>query len=977
LLTGIDSLPGAIVVWNGSTIYRQNAEVPREWMELTPGGHGESRVLDVAFADEANGLAVRIPAAGASQIGRDAGAAVEVSLTRDGGATWFSSLVQIEPRDNVARPASAAHVTWLDNDQGWVALQLMTGSNFSMGALLHTRDGGRTWLQSPLPIGAPVLFLTETLGWTAGGAAGDQLHRTTDGGITWAAEPAPPPLGGGRYGSLVAGRGRILLAVEHNDGASPTSLWYHAGVDGAWTPFVADEPGSISALGQGSAPGPVGAPAEETRPAWTISSGMLTAVLPEGGAVELRLPAGVAEVAPSADGRTGWARTSSGNCLEEAGGQILCRREARLYSIEVSTGTATTVALPPGIAQVAEWHAGGGGPDLQPGEASGSMPAALGSRVMVFQGQGLDKCGAGNPPEMLAWIQSSPYRSTNLYIGGSSRACANSNLTADLVRRLHGQGWSFIPTWVGPQAPCTSYVRRLSSDPAVAYQQGSAEAQAAADALKSLGLALPDGTGSVVYYDMEAYSIRDTACHTAVKSFLDGWSATLASRGNLSGVYATSYTIGSLTGMGRQPDAIWPANWVYTFYNKDASVWKLGGLSDSLWANHQRIRQYTGGHNETWGGATLNIDCNVLDGLVATLAPPEAPVTMVVLRGTAGEAGWYRSVVQAELSATDPDGVSGIEARLDGGPWMPYSSPIDITDQGEHLLEYRAVDTLGNWEAVQRATVKIDSIAPGGASNADPDCDATSGEWQNRCKAPTFSWDTSDDAVSGVAGYQVYWGADPAGSTGPVMMAPQFGASAGGQGATYLRVRAKDRAGNLSPWATLFVLRFDDNPPDGAIAIPIGGVSDTSWLRLRAAATDRESGVASVRYRDAGGEWGAWWAVPADPLWLHRGPDGATQLVEAQFCDLAGNHSSIAPAQITLALETTRSGSAQYAMLAETFGMGVGSLSSAGYRIAGTLGQPAPVGALSGEGLMLEAGFWTVGGLPRIHVPGQLQAAGP
>jgi glucose/arabinose dehydrogenase len=40
----------------------------------------------------------------------------------------------------------------------------------------------------------------------------------------------------------------------------------------------------------------------------------------------------------------------------------------------------------------------------------------------------------------------------------------------------------------------------------------------------------------------------------------------------------------------------------------------------TAWANHQRIRQYEGGHNETWGTISLNIDSNVLDGVVAVPA---------------------------------------------------------------------------------------------------------------------------------------------------------------------------------------------------------------------------------------------------------------------------------------------------------------------------------------------------------------------
>ena len=31
------------------------------------------------------------------------------------------------------------------------------------------------------------------------------------------------------------------------------------------------------------------------------------------------------------------------------------------------------------------------------------------------------------------------------------------------------------------------------------------------------------------------------------------------------------------------------------------------------WTDHQRLHQYTGGHNQAWGGATLNIDNDQLN----------------------------------------------------------------------------------------------------------------------------------------------------------------------------------------------------------------------------------------------------------------------------------------------------------------------------------------------------------------------------
>src|SRR5690606_24513606 len=116
----------------------------------------------------------------------------------------------------------------------------------------------------------------------------------------------------------------------------------------------------------------------------------------------------------------------------------------------------------------------------------------------------------------------SPYQAVNLYIGGSNRACQNSALTASFVRQARQLGWQFIPTWVGPQAPCTWYPSRMSSDPAMAFQQGVAEANLAVERLAQLGLTYPDKTGSVVYYDIEPYG-TDTECRSAVNSFMNGW----------------------------------------------------------------------------------------------------------------------------------------------------------------------------------------------------------------------------------------------------------------------------------------------------------------------------------------------------------------------------------------------------------------------------------------------------------------------
>jgi hypothetical protein len=113
----------------------------------------------------------------------------------------------------------------------------------------------------------------------------------------------------------------------------------------------------------------------------------------------------------------------------------------------------------------------------------------------------------------------------------------------------------------------------------------------------------------------------------------------------------------------------------------------------------QRIRQYAGSHvDETWGGVTLEIDSNVLDGIVADLggvAPP-APVTVVLEApelspayndATACADGWHRFTnVRGEaayLAYSQPLGAT--IPPLNYGVWRP-TLPITGTYRVEALI---------------------------------------------------------------------------------------------------------------------------------------------------------------------------------------------------------------------------------------------------------------------------------------------------
>jgi hypothetical protein len=237
----------------------------------------------------------------------------------------------------------------------------------------------------------------------------------------------------------------------------------------------------------------------------------------------------------------------------------------------------------------------------------------------VFTGYGFDACTAPSTASLAAWT-ASPYRALGIYLGGINRACADGNLSASWVSTTLASGWALLPLYVGLQAPCISNtsLRRISSTPATATNQGAAAADDAAGKAAVFGLP----TGSPIYFDMEGYKVGVATCTQAVQSFVSGWVNELRADGFVPDVYGSAAsTVKDVSTLGTAtPDAIWIANW-----NGVESVFGDPYVSDSLWANHQRVHQYRGGHKETWGGVSISIDNNYVDGAVVTGTPAQPP----------------------------------------------------------------------------------------------------------------------------------------------------------------------------------------------------------------------------------------------------------------------------------------------------------------------------------------------------------------
>jgi hypothetical protein len=318
--------------------------------------------------------------------------------------------------------------------------------------------------------------------------------------------------------------------------------------------------------------------------------------------------------------------------------------------------------------------------------AAAAVPGA------AFTGSGFDACSTPSTSQMNAW-GSSPYQALGVYIGGENMACSQPNLTAAWVSAESAVGWHLIPIFVGLQAPSNS-CGCAPIEASSATSEGSADAQQAVADAQAVGL----GAGNPIYLDMESYS-RTAANSSAVLAYVQAWTQALHAAGYRSGVYGNdNAAIGDLAAQNpsayTEPDDIWIASW-----NGEPST-ADGSISSAEWADHQRLHQYEGAHDETYSGTTINIDSDYVDAATAAAGsssgfaagPAPAPGLKVAAApsgsleltpswaGMAGISSWQ------VIGAQSPLGATWTSPPLSAGP-LPLVVP--------HAYAYYAVRALG------------------------------------------------------------------------------------------------------------------------------------------------------------------------------------------------------------------------------------------------------------------------------------------
>ena len=315
------------------------------------------------------------------------------------------------------------------------------------------------------------------------------------------------------------------------------------------------------------------------------------------------------------------------------------------------------------------------------------------------------------------------------------------------------------------------------------------------------------------------------------------------------------------------------------------------------------------------------------------------------------------------LNATDDrTGIREIQYSYDNENWYSYPySPVQLNRIGlEVPIYYRAIDNAGNVEDVKVTYYNSDPIAPSNPTSVNPGCGAVSGEWQNACSDPNFSWSGASDDTSGLSLYQYYWGPDPFGTTGTTTSDSLYDPPPVTDGTYHLRIATKDVAGNWSDWQTLFTLRYDHTVPTGSLAIKNNwSVTDQALVILNMNATDSASGVGLMRLRDGGGSWTEWKAYSPSAQWVLPPLTGQTHSVEVQYKDLAGNTSPTFVDTILFDIYPDHPSSPNFHLYKSTFGVSATNAESTSYHLTGTLGQLSATGYSQSPAYRITSGYWS------------------
>lgn len=230
------------------------------------------------------------------------------------------------------------------------------------------------------------------------------------------------------------------------------------------------------------------------------------------------------------------------------------------------------------------------------------------------------------------------------------------------------------------------------------------------------------------------------------------------------------------------------------------------------------------------------------------------------------------------IAATEQgSGTEQIEYRLGKNEWSVYREPFRIADEGEHRLEYRGVDNVGNVETVRTLSLVVDNTPPITALSANNQTpDATDSIIINRPVTVTLD---PYDMLSGVKSteYRIDQG----------KWLPYAPFRVEGNTSHAISFRSIDNAVNQEQIKTVNI-KIDRSPPISSITIgephitSADGstvVSEITFFNI--SAKDNLSAIEMTEYRIDDGEWQEYQPFNIQNEGRHK--------IEFRSRDLAGN----------------------------------------------------------------------------------------
>ena len=254
-----------------------------------------------------------------------------------------------------------------------------------------------------------------------------------------------------------------------------------------------------------------------------------------------------------------------------------------------------------------------------------TAPAHAENRVTPgdFTGYGFDQCLAPTQATMDTWMENSPFSAVGIYISGNSRACRSQpNLTPTWISTQLAKGWRLLPITLGPQSSCVGRFPRYGASIDPTIKERSANVRLRAPAGRRRGAVRGRRRDGARHHAGQHALVRPRglverqrrSCRESALSFLQGVDQELHRLGYVSGVYSSAGSGMVILDNARKtrptyvlPDRIWIARW------DGVANTSTSYISDDGWRPGGRMKQYKGGHDETWGGVTINIDSNYLD----------------------------------------------------------------------------------------------------------------------------------------------------------------------------------------------------------------------------------------------------------------------------------------------------------------------------------------------------------------------------